>query len=438
MVYADPMAFLFGVYMQNALSYLEGLKARGIHLDTGPISRLLTRLDNPQKKYKTILIGGTNGKGSTAAILSSILMKEGMKVGLYTSPHMCDFRERIRINGHMIPENELCSLVDSVKKQATESVTYFEFTTAVAFEYFYQCDVDIAVVEVGMGGRLDATNLLTPEISVITNVSLEHQHYLGNDLKSIAFEKGGIIKEGGVCLTAVRGRAVIDALQDICDQRRSAFYRICRDIRIRRSGKGDFSYHGINKRYQGLRVSLAGEHQIENAALAVGVIDLLSAKGICVHDSSVIEGLKAVVWEGRLECISSNPRIILDGAHNPAAISSLCKSLTTQFSYRRLLVVFGVLNDKDYTGMLAKIMPLVHTMILTQPRGDRAVCTTDLLSLAASYNKCVETIDDPAEALSRAAVRAGQNDLVCVTGSLYLVGAIKEHLHFDLPNSGLL
>jgi len=424
--------------MQSSLAYLEGLKQRGIHLDTGPVSRLLARLDNPHTRYKTILIGGTNGKGSTAAILSSILMKEGMKVGLYTSPHMVDFRERIRINDHMIPESALCALIDRVKKEGTENVTYFEFTTAVAFEYFYQCDVDIAVVEVGMGGRLDATNLLSPEISVITNISLEHQNYLGNNLKSIAIEKGGIIKKDGVCLTAARGRTVIDTLKEMCEQRGSAFYRTGTDIKIRRSGGGRFSYYGINKRYQGLRIALAGEHQIENAGLAIAVVDLLTGQGMRITDASVIAGLKNVEWEGRLECISSNPRIVLDGAHNPAAISSLCNSLAKNFSYRRLIVVFGVLNDKDYRRMLKKIMPLAHTILLTRPPGERAVSTEDLLSLTALFRKHVEAIDDPSEALARAGFLAGRDDLVCVTGSLYLVGAIKEYLSFDLPRGGLL
>ncbi|MDO9515872.1 MAG: Mur ligase family protein, partial [Syntrophales bacterium] len=177
--------------MHNSLAYLEGLKRRGIQFGIGPISRLLDRLGNPQDEYKTVLIGGTNGKGSTAAFLSSILAKEGMQVGLYTSPHLCDFRERIRVNGRMIEEEMLCSLIDEVRGKAIEDVTYFEYATALAFLYFSQSKVDIAVVEVGMGGRLDATNLVSPEVSIITNISLEHQEYLGGDLKSIAREKGG-------------------------------------------------------------------------------------------------------------------------------------------------------------------------------------------------------------------------------------------------------
>ena len=424
--------------MQNPLAYLEELKQKGINLGLGPISRLLDRLGNPQTKYKTVLVGGTNGKGSTAAILSSILASEGMKVGLYTSPHICDFRERIRINGCMIPEDALCTLIDKVREGIKEDVTYFEFSTTLAFLYFSLCEVDVAILEVGMGGRLDATNLASPEVSIITNISMEHQKYLGNNLKSIASEKGGIIKEGGVCVTAVRGRKVIDTFEEICRQRKAVLYRTGRDIRVRRSGKGSFSYYGINKRYSGLRISLTGRHQIENAALALAAIEVLTAKGMGISDTSVVEGLIDARWEGRLELVSHNPRIIVDGAHNPAGISSLCRSLLADFSYRRLVVVFGVLYDKDYVGMLKRLMPLADKIVLTKPKETRAASAEDLLSVASLRHGHIEVVDDPGEALARARSLAGADDLVCVTGSLYLVGEIKKHLSFGLPENRFL
>jgi dihydrofolate synthase/folylpolyglutamate synthase len=424
--------------MQNPLSYLEGLKQKGINLGLGPISRLLARLDNPQNGYKTILIGGTNGKGSTVAILSSILMKEGMNVGIYTSPHLLDFRERIRANDHMIPGDTLCTLIDKVRDEIREDVTYFEFTTALAFLYFSMCKVDMAIVEVGMGGRLDATNLVSPEVSIITNISMEHQKYLGNDLISIASEKGGIIKRGGVCVTAAKGRKVLNTLEEISRQREAEIYRTGRDIRVRRSGRGDFSYYGINKRYSGLKLSLTGRHQIENAALALAAIEVLTAKGVSISDTSVVEGLRDVRWEGRLELVSRNPGIVVDGAHNPAGISSLCSSLLTDFSYRRLIVVFGVLRDKDYGGMLKKLLPLVDKIVLTKPKVERAACTEDLLSVALLHHGNIEVVDDSAEALDRALFLAGADDLVCVTGSLYLVGEIKKHLCLGLPGNRFL
>ncbi|MEA2013807.1 MAG: folylpolyglutamate synthase/dihydrofolate synthase family protein [Thermodesulfobacteriota bacterium] len=414
--------------MRDHLLYLEALKQKGIHLDLETITRLLGRLGNPQNDYKTILIGGTNGKGSTAAMISSIFVREGMTVGLYTSPHLRDFRERIRVNYNMIPGDMLCVLIEHVREEIREDVTYFEFATALGFLYFSRCRVDMAIIEVGMGGRLDATNLVSPMITVITNISMEHRKYLGNDLKSIAREKGGIIKEDGICMTAARGRKVIDTLEEICTQRKSVFYRTGRDIRIRRSGNGSFSYYGINKCYRDLRVSLAGRHQIENAVLALATVDVLSAKGMNIDDRSVVDGLRNTCWEGRLELVSDDPRIVLDGAHNPAGISSLCDALVTDYSYRRLIVVFGVLGDKEYSRMLKKLIPLSDKIVLTKPNEERAVRTADLLSVASPYPGQIEVADDPGEALVLARSFAGVDDLICVTGSLYLVGAIKGYL----------
>ncbi len=346
-------------------------------------------------------------------------------VGLYTSPHLCDFRERIRINGCMIEEEELCRLIEEVRAKVVEDVTYFEFVTAVAFLYFSQCGVDIAVVEVGMGGRLDATNLVSPEVSIITNISLEHREYLGNDVKSIAREKGGIIKEGGVCITAATGRNVVDTLQDICLQRDATLYRVGKDIKVRRSAQGSFSYYGIHKCYRGLTLSLIGGHQIANAALALAAVDLLAGKGLTVGDASVIEGLRDVRWEGRLELIARAPRILIDGAHNPAGIATLCTALTSEFSYRKLIIVFGALRDKDYAGMLRRLLPLADRLILTRPQEERAAQPQDLLTVIGSCPKHIEVIGDSREALNRARSLAGDDDLICVTGSLYLVGEIR-------------
>ena len=412
--------------MHRCLDYLEGLKRRGIHLGTGPISRLLDLLGNPQNEYKTILIGGTNGKGSTAAILSSILTKEGIHVGLYTSPHLSDFRERMRVNGTMIREETLYSLIGEVRGRLEEDVTYFEFATALAFLYFKRCEVDVAILEVGMGGRLDATNLVLPELSIITNISLEHQAYLGGDLRSIAREKGGIIKEGGVCITAATNRRVIDTLEEMCDQRRAVLYRMGRDMRVRRSAKGTFSYYGITKHYRGLALSLTGRHQMINAGLALAAVDLLTEKGLGIDDTSVIEGLRGARWEGRLELVARDPQIVLDGAHNPAGISTLCKALLTDFSYRRLIVVFGVLRDKDYAGMLKRLLPVADILILTRPKEERGASAEDLVAVTGPSIDRVEIVENAQEALARARFLADEEDLICITGSLYLVGEIKR------------
>jgi dihydrofolate synthase/folylpolyglutamate synthase len=412
----------------DPLEYLTHLKSKGINLDLGPVTRLLESLGNPHKNYRTVLIGGTNGKGSVAAMLSSILTRGGFTVGLYTSPHLIDFRERIRINNRMIERKDLSRLIDQVRNVVTEDVTYFEFATAVAYLHFYRCQVDVAVLEVGMGGRLDATNVVDSDVSVITTVSLEHQRYLGRNLNSIAREKGGIIKRKGICLTAAKQATVIKTLEHICSDRQSRLYRVGKEIRVRRSKGGTFSYDGISKTYQNLSIPLVGRHQVDNAALALAALELLEDNGYSIAEETIVQGLREVRWEGRLEILNDNPGLIVDGAHNPAAISALYRTLKDDFTYDRLILIFGVLKDKNYRAMLQKLAPLAHSIIVTRPKEERALQTDTLRSVAHHYNENVEVIDDSRQALLHAVRRAHAHDLICVTGSLYLVGEIKQAL----------
>ncbi len=413
----------------DPLEYLSQLKSKGINLDLGPISRLLQRLDNPQTQYKTILVGGSNGKGSVAAIISSILHGAGVNGGLYTSPHLIDFTERIRVNNQMIKEEELSELIDEVRKAIKEDITYFEFATALSFLYFCRRNVDIAVLEVGMGGRLDATNVVIPELSIITNICMEHQKYLGRNLSVIAREKGGIIKKGGVCLTAARQNKVLNVLEDLSRQKNSRLYRVGREIRIRKSKDGSFSYYGIFKKYKNLEISLIGKHQIENTALALGAIEILENRGLNIEEEVVKRGLKDVRWEGRLEVLNENPTLVVDGAHNPGGISALCRSLAVDFKYDKLILLFGVLNDKDYKAMLRKLSPRADKIILTRPGGGRALPAEKLLPFVGKHNDSVDVIENSEKALVRAFALADKNDLICVAGSLYLVGEIKKAIH---------
>lgn len=417
---------------QDSLEYLSSLGHKGIHLGLGPTSRLLKQFDNPQRRYKSILIGGTNGKGSVAAILSSILGKTDKKIGLYTSPHLIDFRERIRVNGQMISQGRLCNLIDMVREKSRDEVTFFEFTTVLAFLHFYLEGVDIAVLEVGMGGRLDATNLVTPEASVITNVSMEHKEYLGNTIESIAREKGGIIKRGGICITAADRPVVIDILESVCLQKGARLFRYGKDMKIRKTKGGRIFYKGIDKTYSNLSFPLIGRHQVKNAALALAAVEVLVSRGLNVDDDAVSEGLSAVRWEGRLETVNRNPRIVIDGAHNPAGISALCDSLTTDFSYERLVCVFGVLADKDCKRMLGRLAGIADHMILTSPSNERALSPDDMSLPAGKLHSNIEIAKDPQEAIARASSIAGEGDLICVTGSIYLAGEVKKSFSFNL------
>ena len=332
----------------NSSEYLAGLNVDAMHFGLAAITELLSRLGNPQKSYKTILIAGTNGKGSTAAMTASILCRAGYKVGLYTSPHLVDVRERIVVNGKKISRKEFGRIVGYVKDKKKQYVTYFEFLTAAALVYFQRQKIDIAVLEVGLGGRLDATNVCNPLVSVITNIAFDHMDYLGNTLESITREKAGIVKRKGICVTAVKQEKVLEVLKNVCRQRQAKLCCLGSDIKIKKQKNGSLNYRGLHRNLKNLIIPLQGDHQLSNAALALATIEFIEKKGFSVDDTAIYAGLKNTHWEGRLEVLKNDPCFILDGAHNPAGISALCRSLKNDFSYRRLILIFGALADKNY------------------------------------------------------------------------------------------
>ena len=407
-------------------AYLASLNIDKMRFGLKAITELLARLGNPQNSYKTILIAGTNGKGSTAAMTSSILSSAGYKVGLYTSPHLVDVRERIVINGEKISLKEFNQTIADVKDRIQPPVTYFEFLTAVAFVYFQRQKVDIAVLEVGLGGRLDATNVCKPLVSVITNIAFDHTDYLGNTLNSIAREKAGIIKQKGICITAAKQKKVVDVLRDVCQRRRAKFYCLGRDIKIKKQKDGFFTYQGFNRNLKNLKIPLQGDHQLSNAALALAAIELCEKKGFSIADTAIYAGLKNTHWEARLEVLQNQPLFLLDGAHNPAGISVLCRTLKKDFSYRRLILIFGSLADKDYRRMLQKIIPLTSIIILTQLKTKRAVSVNDIMETVKKMGYPAIVTENVKQAIERAQAMANKQDLICATGSFYLAGEIKQ------------
>ena len=409
--------------------YLSSLQGTGMNLDLATIQGVLKKMHDPQHAYPSILVAGTNGKGSVCAMASSILVSAGYRVGLYTSPHLVDVRERIRYNDRMIAASEMAASISAVRKRASDTLTYFEFLTAVAFLFFRQKKIDVAILEVGMGGRLDATNVVRPIVSVITNIALEHRAYLGTRLAQIAREKGGIIKEGGLCLTAARQQPVLDVLEGTCRERRARLYRVDRDIEAHRDPhSATISYNGLAAHYNRLPQPLRGRHQIRNAAAAVGVMELLAREGWEISEQAIRDGLAKTHWEGRLEVIREAPQVVLDGAHNEAGVSALCRALRDEFSYRHLLIVFGVLNDKSYEGMIKRVAAMADVLFLTRPATDRALPPAEMVASALRYCPDVRVEADPSEALRMALDLAGPKDLICVAGSLYLVGQIKASL----------
>jgi dihydrofolate synthase/folylpolyglutamate synthase len=413
----------------DSLSYLKALNPMGIRLGLDQIKSLLERLGNPQDAYPSVIIAGTNGKGSVAAMTASMLSAAGFRTGLYTSPDLTDFRERIRINGEMITKKSTVDCLQAVKKRVTETVSYFEFLTAMAFLYFQQQKIDIAVLEVGMGGRLDATNVVTPLVSVITNISREHDEYLGRTLRKIAYEKGGVIKMKGICLTAARQKSVLAVLEGICQERQAKLYRLGKGFHAALGRDGTFSWRGVRKSYKGLKCPFAGAHQIANAALALGVIEMIGGEagnGFAVADEAVHRGLEEAKWEGRLEILGRSPLVVVDGAHNLAGVATLCRALEDDFSYRRLILIFGVMGDKNYRMMAKRLFPLADRVIVTRPPCGRALAPETLRAVGSEFNRKIEVVENPDGALRQAFLLARADDLICAAGSLYLVGEIKK------------
>jgi len=412
--------------MPALVKHLDENKRLNIRFSLDPISQFLNRMSNPQEAYGTVLVGGTNGKGSIAAMVASALFHGGFHVGLYTSPHLIDVRERIRIDGEMISCEDMDAWTEIVRAHSSEDLTYFEFLTAVAFLYFREKKVDIAVLEVGMGGRLDATNVVLPLVSVVSNISFDHTEYLGRHLEDIAFEKGGIIKNSGVCINGVKQRRLQKLLAEIGRTKGATVYSLGREITVDAHSDGSFSYRGIGMRYNNLVCSLKGRHQIENAGVALGVIEVLAMKGFRIADDAVFKGIHDVKWEGRLEVIRKSPTVLLDGAHNAGGASVLARAVREEFSYRKLVFIFGVLKDKDNKAILKRLLPLGDRLILTRPDTERAMPPEALLPVAKRYLRKIEVAKNPREALKQALSVAADNDLICVTGSLYLIGEIKK------------
>lgn len=411
----------------DPLQYLESLKSAGIRPGLGPVRSLLKRLGNPQHRYRSVLVGGTNGKGSIASSLASVLQAAGYRVGLYTSPHLVDFRERIRVNGAPISAEDLRRRVRQVRRATRERVTYFEFATAVAFHHFARCAVDVAVLEVGMGGRLDATNVVRPELSIISNIALDHSEFLGPRLADIAREKAGIIRRGGICITAARQQPALAVLKETCGKRRARLLRVGREIRVRSKPDGSLACKCPGIALEDLLLALRGPHQRENAACVLGALGVLRERGLDIGDEAVCKGLAGVRWEGRMEVVRRHPTVLLDGAHNTAGAAALARALGG-CAYRRLILVLGILADKDWKGMLRRLAPLAHRVIATRPPEERALPPEALAAEAGRWSRRVGIEDDPRKAVGQALAEAGKTDLVCIAGSLYLVGAVRPLL----------
>lgn len=416
-----------------SIEFLYGLQRHGIKLGLETIQAMLARLGRPHDRYPTLHIGGTNGKGSTAVMAAAVLQAAGYRVGLYTSPHLVDFRERIRVNSDTISEDRVSELTARLQGAAglVLQPTFFEFTTALAFQYFADSEVDVAVIEVGMGGRYDATNVIAPSVSVITNVALDHQAYLGNTMGAIAFEKAGIIKRGVPVVVGRLCPEAADVIGRIASERKAPLFRLDSDFRVAGDPLEGFRYEGARVSYAGLSCPLPGAHQLDNAACALVMLELAAARGLPHSEDSVRCGLSAVCWEGRLEIAERHPLLVLDGAHNPAAAEAVAAYLAGHRRAHpdsRIIVVIGMMRDKDRERFLRIILPLVDEVVLTQAQVARAASVQELSVSLGERGNSAHLAPLPADALSLARRLASSEDMICVTGSLMLVGELKALL----------
>lgn len=428
---------------------MYGLRRFGIKLGLDVIESMLSGLNNPHHNFCCIHIAGTNGKGSIASYLAAMLTDAGYQTGLYTSPHLVRFNERIRINGADISDEDVVNAYLAVKAvhHGDRDPTFFEYTTAMALYAFAKAGVQWAVIETGMGGRLDATNILTPELSVISNISMEHSFYLGNTLAAIATEKGGIIKPNTPVVTGVRQKTATDVLRRIAAERNAPFFRLGEHFRIRRNPSGGlesgistvFSYYGRIFRLKALHASLAGSHQADNAALAAAAAETLSEKGRAVlPEKSIRAGLAGAVWPGRLEVLPTRPEVIIDGAHNLEAARRLNAFLRDYSAGRPVTMVIGLLDDKPLAAMLRCFLPLASRVIFTQPLIDRRLPAEKLyeeaLRLFPDRHFSAEITGGVPEAVARAMEAAQPDHLVCIAGSLYVAGEARHE--FERIQSG--
>ena len=426
---------------QKALQVIGELTRFGINLGLERISALLNRFDNPQDKLAVIHIGGTNGKGSVAAILSAVLQEAGWRVGTYTSPHLQSYTERIVIDGIPIREEEFAVLLaelmphfEQVRAETGENPTEFEVLTALAFIYFFRQKADLVVLEVGLGGDIDSTNVVKkPLLSIITNVSVEHTDYLGKRIEEIAAKKGGIIKPRRPVITAAADQAALRILKQKARQEKAPFYEVGREISwqlAEETWQGQtFCARTRRHEYNGLFLPLLGEHQLVNAATALLALEVLAGTGWAVSDRQIEKGLAQVKWPGRLERVSDRPAVILDGAHNPAGIQTLAHWLQRKKKeVDRVILVIGMLADKDRQKSARMLEPLVDKVYITRPPSVRA---GNWRELAGCFNKVAQDImmiEELSPALQAALAEAGPRDLVVVTGSLYLVGEARRLL----------
>ncbi|MEM2740053.1 MAG: folylpolyglutamate synthase/dihydrofolate synthase family protein [Candidatus Bathyarchaeia archaeon] len=421
------------------VNYIYNLRRDRAKFDLRNIKRLLKFLDNPHERFDSILVGGTNGKGSTVSMISSILLEEGFHVGMFTKPHLSSYTERFILDGKPVSEDRLLEVCEEILPYIERMSGYkrygrpsfFEATVAIAFKLFEEEDVDLAVVEVGLGGRLDATNVLNPLVSVITNVDLEHTRILGDTVDKIAREKGDIIKREGLAITAADRSEAIRVLERIAKRRKAKLLEVGRDLTFKVKYAGldgeTFDLKGSLGFYGGLVVSMVGLHQVVNAVTAVGAIELLSLRGVEVCEESIRRGLKNAFWPGRFEIIERKPTIVLDCAKDPKAASTLRREFERLFVGREVILVVSISSDKDYKSMMREFCSFSDRVIACRHKVmGRGIDPRILASEAELYGRKTMVVEDVKDAVEAARELSSGDDVILITGSVFTVGEARE------------
>lgn len=426
---------------KEAMEFLTRLTKFGINLGLSRIEELLKRLDNPHRKLKIVHIGGTNGKGSTTAMLAAILQKAGYRTGSFTSPHLHSYTERYRINGTEINRERLAGLIEELRPHLENMVangfehpTEFEVGTALAFLYFHREMADFVLLEVGLGGAIDSTNVASSILTVITNVAMDHMDYLGQTVKEIARVKAGIIKPGVPVITAATGEG-LQVIVETCRQKNCPLSLVGRDVtweHISHSLEGQrFTIRGSRAVYEDLALPLLGGYQQVNAAVAVTAAEALTAMGAAVSAGAIRRGLADTCWPGRLEIIQREPLIIIDGAHNYEGARNLRLALEEYFPSRSMVLVIGMLGDKERAKVAAELASAARVVVVTKPNSPRAGNWRELAGAAGLYASEVHLEEDIGKAVSKGISLAGPGEMICITGSLYMVAEARKFLKND-------
>ncbi|MEH7300180.1 bifunctional folylpolyglutamate synthase/dihydrofolate synthase [Neobacillus drentensis] len=430
---------------KEALDWIHARLRLGIKPGLKRMEWMMDKLGSPEKKIQTIHVGGTNGKGSTVTYLRNILQAAGYKVGTFTSPYIEQFNERISVNGKPITDEELLHLANVIRPLADEleetelgGPTEFEVITAMSFYYFAEMGkVDVVVYEVGLGGRFDSTNILHPLASIITNIGLDHTNILGNSYEEIAFEKAGIIKEHTPIFTAVKHPGALNVIENQAKKMKAPIYRLNQEFSISEHQsltKGEkFTLTTPSQAFKDFEISMIGQHQTENAVLAVCAAQYLNQEGsFPISDQAIREGLKKAYWPGRFEILSEKPLVIIDGAHNEEGITALVKELSTRYKEQHIHIVFAALKDKKLDEMIAKLDKVANQISFVSFDFPRAAAAEELLKISQSTNKVAVTnwesyLLEEIQALD-------SSSMLVITGSLYFISEIKPHLCKYLKN----